>query len=59
MGLLQLSVGIALDNGWTLAFLPVVLGIVYVIAIRHEESYLEAKFGEAYRTYKRSVRRWI
>ena len=59
MGLLQLSVGIALDNGWILAFLPVVLGIVYVIAIRHEESYLEAKFGEAYQSYKSSVRRWI
>jgi protein-S-isoprenylcysteine O-methyltransferase Ste14 len=59
MGLLQLSVGIALDNGWILAFLPVVLGIVYVIAIRHEESYLETKFGEAYQSYKSSVRRWI
>lgn len=59
MGLLQLSVGIALDNGWILAFLPVVLGIVYVIAIRHEESYLEAKFGEAYQSYKNSVRRWL
>jgi protein-S-isoprenylcysteine O-methyltransferase Ste14 len=59
MGLLQLSVGIALDNGWILAFLPVVLGIVYVIAIRHEESFLEAKFGEAYQRYKSSVRRWI
>jgi protein-S-isoprenylcysteine O-methyltransferase Ste14 len=59
MGLLQLSVGIALDNGWILAFLPIVLGIVYVIAIRHEESYLEAKFGEAYQSYKSSVRRWI
>lgn len=59
MGLLQLSVGIALDNGWILAFLPVVLGIVYVIAIRHEESFLEAKFGEAYQSYKSSVRRWI
>jgi len=59
MGLLQLSVGIALANGWILAFLPVVLGIVYVIAIRHEESFLEAKFGEAYQRYKSSVRRWI
>jgi protein-S-isoprenylcysteine O-methyltransferase Ste14 len=59
MGLLQLSLGIALDNGWILVFLPAVLGIVYVIAIRHEESYLEVKFGEAYRSYRSSVRRWI
>lgn len=28
-------------------------------AIKPEEEYLEAKFGEAYLAYKRRVRRWI
>jgi protein-S-isoprenylcysteine O-methyltransferase Ste14 len=28
-------------------------------AIRHEEAYLERKFGDRYLEYKRSVRRWI
>ena len=59
MGLLQLGVGVALDNGWILVLLPAVLGIVYVTAIRHEESYLQAKFGESYERYRGSVRRWI
>jgi protein-S-isoprenylcysteine O-methyltransferase Ste14 len=33
--------------------------IVEVTAIRHEEAYLERKFGDVYREYKRSVRRWL
>jgi protein-S-isoprenylcysteine O-methyltransferase Ste14 len=59
MGLLQFSIGVGLANGWVVVFVPVVLGIVYAIAVRHEEAYLEAKFGDAYRQYKSSVRRWI
>ena len=38
---------------------PLVLAIVYAIAVRHEEAYLERKFGEGYLVYKRSVRRWL
>jgi protein-S-isoprenylcysteine O-methyltransferase Ste14 len=38
---------------------PPVLAILYAIAIRHEEAYLEGKFGETYLAYKRSVRRWL
>jgi protein-S-isoprenylcysteine O-methyltransferase Ste14 len=59
MALLQLGIGVALANGWIVALIPVVLVIIYAIAIRHEEAYLERKFGEGYLVYKRSVRRWI
>ncbi len=38
---------------------PVVLAVVYATAVRHEEAYLEEKFGAAYLSYKSSVRRWI
>jgi protein-S-isoprenylcysteine O-methyltransferase Ste14 len=59
MALLQFGIGVALANGWIVALVPVVLAIIYRIAIRHEEVYLERKFGEGYLVYKRSVRRWL
>ncbi len=59
MALLQTSLGVGLANGWIVALVPLVLVVIYATAIRHEEAYLERKFGEAYRTYKKSVRRWI
>ncbi len=59
MAMLQAGYGIARANGWTIALIPVVLAVVYATAVRHEEAYLEEKFGAAYFTYKSSVRRWI
>lgn len=59
MALLQTSIGVGWGNGWILAFVPVALLIVYGIAVRHEEAYLERKFGETYARYKASVRRWL
>ncbi len=59
MALLQAGYGIARANGWTIALVPVVLAVVYATAVRHEEAYLEEKFGDAYLEYKSSVRRWI
>jgi len=59
MAFLQTAIGIGLANGWILLLVPFVLAIVYVTAIRHEEAYLEHKFGETYARYKASVRRWL
>ena len=59
MALLQTSIGIGFGNGWILALIPLVLVTIYAIAIRHEEAYLERKFGSTYLEYKRSVRRWL
>jgi protein-S-isoprenylcysteine O-methyltransferase Ste14 len=59
MALLQAAIGVGWANGWILALVPAVLAVVYATAIRHEEAYLERKFGDAYLHYKRSVRRWI
>jgi protein-S-isoprenylcysteine O-methyltransferase Ste14 len=59
MALVQASIGVAWANGWILAAIPVVLGVVYATAIRHEEAYLERKFGEQYLAYKQRVRRWL
>jgi protein-S-isoprenylcysteine O-methyltransferase Ste14 len=59
LALVQTGLAVAMANLWLVALLPVVLAVVYATAIRHEEAYLERKFGEAYLDYKRSVRRWI
>jgi protein-S-isoprenylcysteine O-methyltransferase Ste14 len=59
MGLLQAGIGVALANGWVVLLVPVVWTVIYLIAIRHEEAYLEAKFARAYVEYKASVRRWL
>jgi len=57
--LMQIGIGIGLGNGWIVALVPPVLLVVYFTAIRHEEAYLERKFGETYAKYKASVRRWL
>jgi protein-S-isoprenylcysteine O-methyltransferase Ste14 len=59
MALIQVGIGIGLANGWIVALVPVVVVVVYLTAIRHEEAYLEQKFGETYTKYKASVRRWL
>lgn len=59
MGLIQAGIGIGFGNGWIVALLPLVLALIYLTAIRHEEAYLERKFGAGYVAYKQSVRRWL
>jgi protein-S-isoprenylcysteine O-methyltransferase Ste14 len=59
LALLQTAIGVGWANGWIIALLPGVLAIIYATAIRHEEAYLERKFGDAYTRYKESVRRWL
>ena len=53
-------VGIALvaDAAWPLLLLPVVLAVTHIVIVREERS-LERRFGAAYRSYKRSVRRYL
>ena len=59
LALAQVGLAFVLANGWILAFVPVVLAVIHMTAIRHEEAYLEEKFGDSYRAYKSSVRRWL
>ena len=59
MALLQIALGVGLANWWIIILVPVVLAIVYAIAVRHEEVYLERKYGDQYVHYKASVRRWL
>jgi protein-S-isoprenylcysteine O-methyltransferase Ste14 len=53
-------IGVALVAGtaWPLPLLPVVLVVTQVMVLREERS-LERRFGDAYRSYKASVRRYF
>ena len=44
---------------WSLALLPVALVLIQHLSVASEERYLEQQFGEAYRSYRARVRRWI
>ena len=49
----------AIDMPWFLILLPLTLLNIQILLIHPEEKYLEAKFGEEYRQYKRQVGRWF
>lgn len=59
MVLVCVGVALILASAWVLLLSPLCAWIIYLVAIRHEEVYLEHKFGDSYRSYKQQVRRWI
>ena len=54
-----LGLALGLDSPLTLGLLIPCLLVMQWGVISREERYLEGKFGEPYRAYKRSVRRWL
>lgn len=54
-----LGFAVIFSEAWILIFTPVLAVALYHIAIKHEEKYLQQKFGESYLNYKKTVRRWI
>ncbi len=61
MGLLLVLIGFPLAFGtlWGIVLSPVFIWLMSVLVIRHEEAYLENKFGNVYTSYKSRVRRWL
>lgn len=59
MALIYAGIAILFDSILALALLPLVLAIIQTNVIAREEVYLERRFGDAYRDYKRRVHRWI
>jgi protein-S-isoprenylcysteine O-methyltransferase Ste14 len=61
LGLVLITVGIGyvVGNGWFAITGVLAALVVQKLAIEPEEAYLERKFGDDYRAYKRSVRRWV
>jgi protein-S-isoprenylcysteine O-methyltransferase Ste14 len=59
MTLIQIAVGIFIDDLWVCLFAGAALLVVHFIAVRPEEAYLGEKFGEDYARYRASVRRYL
>ena len=61
LSMMMLYVGISLlmNSAWLLILAIPVFAIFQVGIVAREEQYLEEKFGDAYRVYKKRVRRWI
>lgn len=59
MFLLYGGIGLAVRSPWILILtLPIAITMRYGVVAR-EEDYLERRFGNAYRSYKARVRRWL
>lgn len=59
MVIVCLAFAIILSELWVLVLTPVCAYLLWHVAIRHEEAYLETKFGQPYLDYKARVRRWL
>ncbi|USZ71695.1 methyltransferase family protein [Natronosalvus halobius] len=55
---LYLGIALLLNTAWLLVVLPVVLSTVHLV-VRREERSLEREFEDAYRAYRRDVRRYL
>ncbi|HXU68470.1 MAG TPA: isoprenylcysteine carboxylmethyltransferase family protein [Polyangia bacterium] len=59
MFLLQIGIGLLSHNLWIVLLAVATLLIIHYTAVLHEEAYLEDKFGDDYRAFKRRVRRYL
>ena len=59
LSLIYAGIGVAADNPWILGLIVPLLAVIRYRVVAREEVYLERKFGESYRTYKASTRRWL
>lgn len=59
LAIIYTGIAIAADSVWVLGLLIPVLLIMNWGVIDREEKYLDGKFGEEYRQYMASVRRWL
>ena len=57
--LIEVGLGLALNNLWIALFAVPVLLTVHFIAVLPEERYLSEKFGESYGLYLAQVRRYL
>jgi protein-S-isoprenylcysteine O-methyltransferase Ste14 len=61
LGFVFMLIGLPLNMGtyWGIILVWPLVTFMNNMTIKHEEAYLEKKFGEAYTSYKSRVRRWL
>jgi protein-S-isoprenylcysteine O-methyltransferase Ste14 len=59
LALLYLGIALGLGVLWPIVLLPALMLLVQQLVVLREEAYLESRFGDAYRTYRKRVRRWL
>ena len=59
LNLMYVGLALLTNAGWVLALIVPVLLVMHYGVIRREERYLESKFGDAYRSYRAHVRRYL
>jgi protein-S-isoprenylcysteine O-methyltransferase Ste14 len=61
LSLIPLYIGgiLAFRLPWAVILLPIVFLLLQFGVIVPEEQYLEAQFGDEYKSYKQQVNRWI
>ena len=59
MTLLQIGLGLAFDNLWIALLAAPALAVIHLVAVRPEETYLAARFGQSYAEYCARVRRYL
>lgn len=57
--LVYVGAGVMYDNIWMLGLLAPLLTVMHHGVVLREERHLEARFGDEYRRYRASVRRWL
>ena len=56
---IYIGVAVLLNLAWPLVLLPVVIALLTVTVIQHEERYMRELFGEEFVSYCGRVRRWL
>ncbi|HLW47473.1 MAG TPA: isoprenylcysteine carboxylmethyltransferase family protein [bacterium] len=59
MATIYAGAALGVNSLWALVLLPAAVALIDRGPMVREERYMEQKFGEAYRTYKARVRRWV
>ena len=57
--LLYIGIAFLVNSVWVLLMVVPAVTLMNFGVIKREERYLEAKFGDEYREYKTTVRRWV
>lgn len=59
LALAYLGIGLTAGSPWLVGMVVPAFVLTYLLAVLPEERYLETRFGEEYRHYRRAVRRWL